>query len=219
MTDNRSAYNAAIYDGHIINVLPYYHEFHKQIIDLVRATGRKEIDWLDTGCGTGSLAAKVLETREDVRFTLCDPSEPMLNEAKEKLNGKAIRFFHMSSQDLSFDAEFDVVTAVQGHHYLHPEEREDAVRKCHRALRESGIFVAFENIRLSTDESDAIGLERWLHFLREHGEAAEMHRERRNTTVFPITIEQHLDLLQRCGFRSADVLWTSFLQAGFWAIK
>ena len=42
MTDNRSAYNAAIYDGHIINVLPYYHEFHKQIIDLVRATGHKE---------------------------------------------------------------------------------------------------------------------------------------------------------------------------------
>ena len=38
-------------------------------------------------------------------------------------------------------------------------------------------------------------------------------------TVFPITIEEHIKLLRECGFKSVDVLWTSYLQAGFWAVK
>lgn len=222
MKDNKSAYNAGIYDDKIINVLPYYQEYHGQIIDLVRNMGVHDPDWLDTGCGTGTLARRVLEERNDVKFTLCDPSENMLAEAKEKLAGKDIRFFRLSSQQMMFEAEFDVVTAVQSHHYLQPAERKDAVSKCYRALRENGVFIAFENIRMSTDDGDAITLKRWAQFLREHGNSAEdvqMHIDRRGTEVFPITIEAHINLLRECGFRSVDLLWSSYLQAGFWALK
>ena len=80
-TDNKSAYDSNIYDEHIVNVLPYYREYHDQIIDLVRICKQDPIDWLDTGCGTGTLASRVLEKEQNVRFTLCDPSEKMLNEA------------------------------------------------------------------------------------------------------------------------------------------
>lgn len=51
MKDNKSAYNASIYDSHIVNVLPYYREYTAQIIDLVDAAGKKNIKWLDSGCG------------------------------------------------------------------------------------------------------------------------------------------------------------------------
>ncbi len=60
MKDNKSAYNSGIYDEKIINVLPYYREYHSQIIDLVRDMGYTDPDWLDTGCGTGTLACRVL---------------------------------------------------------------------------------------------------------------------------------------------------------------
>ena len=83
MNDNRSAYNSSVYDKNIVSTLPYYREYHYQIIDLLRAMGRKDIDWLDTGCGTGTLASRVFEHRDDVRFTLCDPSEQMLAIAKD----------------------------------------------------------------------------------------------------------------------------------------
>lgn len=46
-----------------------------------------------------------------------------------------------------------------------------------------------------------------------------MQRNRRGVEVFPITLEQHIELLKKCGFRSVNVLWASYLQAGFWAIK
>ncbi len=47
----------------------------------------------------------------------------------------------------------------------------------------------------------------------------KMHIDRRGVETFPITIEQHIDLLRRSGFRSVDILWASYLQAGFMAIK
>ena len=151
--------------------------------------GFTDPDWLDTGCGTGTLARRVMEERSDVKFTLCDPSEKMLTEAKGKLADSDIRFFNISSQQLTFESEFDVVTAVQSHHYL---------------------------------KSDAIALTRWSQFLVDHGNSTEdvqMHLDRRGTEVFPITIEMHINLLRECGFRSVDLLWTSYLQAGFWAVK
>ena len=222
MIDNRSAYNSNVYDENIVNTLPYYREFHNQITDLVKVMGFKDITWLDTGCGTGTLAARVLEEREDVRFTLCDPSEQMLERAKEKLNGRDVRFLNLQSQDLSFDSEFDVVTAVQCHHYRQPEQRRSAVQNCFRALKQNGVFVTFENVKMTTDESDRIALKRWENFLSDHlrdPEKVAHHINRRGVEVFPITIEEHIKLLRECGFKSVDVLWNSYLQAGFWAVK
>ena len=222
MIDNRSAYNSNVYDANIINTLPYYREYHNQIMDLVRAMGLKDISWLDTGCGTGTLCSRVLEERDDVRFTLCDPSEQMLERAKEKLQGRDIRFLNVQSQDLTFDSEFDVVTAVQCHHYLKPDARRTAVMNCCRALKENGVFVTFENIKMTTGESDSIALKRWENFLSDHlndPEKVAHHMNRRGVEVFPITIEEHIKLLRECGFKSVDVLWTSYLQASFWAIK
>ena len=75
---------------------------------------------------------------------------------------------------------------------------------------------------MSTGDSDAIALARWARFLGEHENSAEdvqMHIDRRGTEVFPITIEEHINTLRKCGFKSVDLLWTSFLQAGFWALK
>ncbi len=222
MQDNKSAYNAAKYDGHIANVLPYYNEYHAQVIDLVKATGIRSPKWLDSGCGTGTLALRALESDPDIRFTLCDPSENMLGEAKAKLAGYDIRFMNVSSDALPFKDEFDVVTAIQSHHYYGFEERETAVRHCFDALRSSGIFVTFENVRMSEDISDELALKRWVSFLRQHGNSEEdvqMQLGRRGTEVLPITVGQHLEMLKRCGFRSVDVLWASYLQAGFWAVK
>ncbi len=222
MKDNRSAYNSDIYDDHIVNVLPYYREYHRQVIDLVRSMDRPCTNWLDTGCGTGTLAALILEAFPDVNLTLCDPSEKMLAIAAKKLDGKKIRFLNLPSDKLDIDSGYDVITAVQCHHYYDEKGREQAVKNCYRALRKSGIFITFENIRMSTDTSDALALKRWVRFLEDHAnppEDVKMQLDRRGTEVFPITVEAHLELLKKCGFGSVNLLWASYLQAGFWAIK
>ena len=42
--------------------------------------------------------------------------------------------------------------------------------------------------------------------------------EESDVEVFPITIEEHITLLREAGFKSVDILWTSYLRAGFCAM-
>lgn len=222
MKDNLSAYSSNDYDNRVNSVLPYYQEFHFQILDLVKVLNKDKIRWLDTGCGTGNLTQKALEYFDNIEFTLCDPSENMLKTAENKLGHKNIQYFNIDSQHLDFDNEFDIVTAVQSHHYLDMESRKTAAKHCYQALKQSGIYITFENIALSTPQSDVIGIERWKRFLASNGKTTEeikSHVSRRGTEVFPITVEQHIKLLRECGFRSVDILWASYMQAGLFAIK
>ena len=90
------------------------------------------------------------------------------------------------------------------------------------ASNDNGVFIAFENIRMTAESSDKIALKRWENFLSDHlkdPEVVKMHIDRRGVEVFPITIEDHIKVLREVGFKSVDVLWTSYLQAGFWAVK
>ncbi|MCR5105857.1 MAG: class I SAM-dependent methyltransferase [Eubacterium sp.] len=225
MKDNTSSYNSSIYDANITNVLPYYLEFHGQVIDVAKMITREnkaKVKWLDTGCGTGTLALRALGEIPDIEFTLCDPSKGMLEIAKEKLSGKNIHFNTVASDALSYKNEFNIVTAIQSHHYYDIDTRVIAVKKCYEALKEDGIFMTFENIKMSTEESDAIALKRWGQFLLDHGwtpEGVKAHQARRGTEMFPITIEQHLEMLKNAGFKSVNILWVSYMQAGFWAVK
>lgn len=87
MHNNKSFYQSFDYDDKINMTLPYYEDFHKQAVDVVRAMNLSKVSWLDTGCGTGRMARKALEelNRTDIHFTLCDISKEMLNIAKKRL--------------------------------------------------------------------------------------------------------------------------------------
>ena len=224
MKDNKSAYNSAQYDEEIRKSLPYYDEFHKQVIEIAKATGLKKVKWLDTGCGTGKTAFTALNTftETDIDFTLCDISEKMLEIAKEKLSDDRITYRNLSSQELDYSENFDIVTAIQCHHYLSKEERKLAVTKCCNALKSNGIFIVFENIRFEDKVIDTSALKRWENYMLSMGKTTEetkMHLERRNREYFPITISEHISLLKECGFKNAELIWLSNMQAGFMAIK
>ncbi len=223
MKDNSSAFNSSIYDSKVNAVLPYYTEYNKQILDLAEASGIKNSKWLDTGCGTGNLALRVTEKFADVKLVLCDPSAEMLEAAKAKLaDSESVKFRNISSQKLDYDCEFDIVTAVQAHHYLSIDERRKALKKCYDALKDGGIFITFENIAMSSEQSESLAIARWKNYMLAHGRTEEQtknHMKRRGTELFPITIEEHIKILKEIGFTSVDLLWGSYLQAGFFAIK
>lgn len=56
MKDNVSAFCAEEYDEKIKKTLPYYEEFYRQVIDVVKAKFDCPVKWLDMGCGTGKMA-------------------------------------------------------------------------------------------------------------------------------------------------------------------
>jgi tRNA (cmo5U34)-methyltransferase len=173
------------------------------------------------------MVERALKSFPETIFILADPSSEMLKEAKKKLSGapeSRVTFLATVTQDFSAEkiGSVDVVTAIQSHHYLQRDKRVKATKVCYDLLKPGGIYVTFENTRPATEAGIKIGKRSWKdHQIKScrNIETVESHLKRFDTIFFPITVEEHLSLLKKTGFRTAELLWYSRMQAGFYGIK
>ena len=193
-------------------------------MDLIHHACPKPAAWLDTGCGTGALIRRALPVFSDTNFFLADPSADMLDMARSQLRDEPrCRFINASSQELEFpDNTFDAVTAVLAHHYLDAPERGKAERNIFRMLRQGGIYVTCEHTSPMTETGRLLTLARWRDFQHAAGKPAEKaaeHTARYGESYFPISMSEHIRLLQDCGFSTVEILWASYCDVVFYAIK
>jgi tRNA (cmo5U34)-methyltransferase len=216
------------YDVQVAKVIPYYSSLHQEVINLVKALPFTPDVWMDTGCGTGSLIKKAITEFPETKFLLLDPSEGMLQQAQVKLSSYAtgrLEFMQPSpTQDFMWEhgEKPDVITAIQCHHYLCDEDRVKATKVCYDSLKERGVYITFENIRPLTEEGITVGKQYLGNFQLSMGKSQEevdKHLARFDVEYFPITVEEHLRLLRETGFRIVEILWYSYMQAGFYCIK
>jgi tRNA (cmo5U34)-methyltransferase len=222
--DNTTPHLSTVYDEQVRKTIPYYDAFHEQTMRLVAAFDSQPATWLDTGAGTGALVEQACDRFPATRFLVADPAAAMLTQARTRLAGKE-RVTIMEpagSQHLALPEPVDVVTATQAHHYLRTAERAAATRACHALLRPGGLFVTFENIRPSTAEGTELARRMWADFQTAQGRSADevqRHLARFDVDYFPLTVQQHLELLTDCGFTAVELFWYSVMQAGFWAVR
>lgn len=222
MHNNTTAHPAAEFDVKRLETIPFYDTFYEQAIDVVRSIGESPRKWLDTGCGTGNIHLHAKKQFPETEFTLADPARKMLEIARGKA-GEGPSFTLSDSQSLQYaDDAFDVISAIQCHHYLDQAERKKAVGNCFRMLRPGGVFIVFENIRPLSEKTLPLALKRWQDCQIRCGKTAaeaSQHMARFDHEFFPISILEHLRLLNETGFSAVEILWTSYLQAGFYALK
>ena len=226
--DNTTPHLSTVYDSQILNTIPYYECFHDEAINIVKALKVEPEIWLDTGAGTGTLVKRCIDTFPNTQFFLADPSSEMLDEAMKKLSGYGedrVKFLAPAgTQKLSMEPDVhpEVVTAIQSHHYLSQEERKEATKICYDVLNEGGIFITFENIRPLTEKGIEVDKQNWSNYQISRSKSEDQvkkHMERFGVEYFPITVEEHLQLYRECGFKVVELLWFSYMQAGFYCIK
>ena len=91
-----------------------------------------------------------------------------------------------------------------------------------KLVKSGGVFVTFESIRPLTERGTEIGKARWQNYQIAAGkspEQARRHLGRFGNEYFPLTVEEHLDLLRECNFSTVEILWYSYMQAAFYCIK
>ncbi len=221
-SDNASSHRAAAYDAEVCRTIPHYDAIHEAVLSLAEALPRAPRTWLDTGCGTGTLVARALPRFPGTRFTVADPSSAMLAIVRRRLSGERVTVLDpCGTRDLPAGS-FDVITAIQCHHYLDRDGRRFAVTACVDRLRPGGVLVTSENIRPRSGIGLDLGLRRWARFQELAGRSPDevaVHLSRFDREYFPITIDDHLRLYREAGFGSVEVLWCSCLQAAFYAVK
>jgi len=227
MIDKASSYKSIDYDSNIKKTIPFYEDFHKETIEIIKCIKPVPVNWLDTGCGTGTLVEKAIYEFPVTEFSLCDPSIGMMEQAKNKLQkfNKRVQFFNsMETNEITdeYNEKFDVITAIQSHHYLSVLGRISATKKCYELLKNSGLYITFENTKPFTGEGIEIGKCHWSRFQINTGrdiKEVENHMARFDEEYFPITVEEHLELLRTTGFRVVELLWFSYMQSGYYCIK
>lgn len=222
MNDNISAFDSYEYNDKIRKTIPYYDEFYKQIISVIKAKTESPLCWLDVGCGTGRMAAEVFDNIMIKRFVFCDNSQKMIEVVKKHYNKACSEFLNSSVLEIKERDCFDVVTAIQVLHYLSYEERIAAIKNCLNALRKNGIFIYFENFRPNNEAFLPLYLQRWKNYQLSQGksqEEADRHMERYGKDYFPITVNEHIKILADCGFRYSEIIWLSNMQVGIMGIK
>ena len=222
MENNIVAFNLTEYDDKIKRTLPYYEEFYRQVIDLIKSYNSQSLSWLDIGCGTGKMADVAFKELNIKKFVCCDCSSDMIEIAKKRFNRSNVMFLTSDVREIDFENEFDIITAIQVNHYLHNQEREISIKKCYQALRTGGLFITFENFAPFSEFGKHLYLERWKAYQLEQGKnekECECHINRYNTKYFPISLSKHFELLKECGFITIEILWLSYMQVGIWGIK
>ena len=221
--DNKSAFFVNQYDVNIRKVIPFYDDIYRQILDKIKMYfGNKALSVLDTGCGTGTFGLRACEALNLSKLILCDPSRKMINEAKKKLHAYSCEFNCIGSENLDYEEEFDLVTAIQSHHYFDKATRRKAVFNCFKSLKPKGMFIYFENTAPNFEIGKEIMLKHLESFEFNAGRNAEevkSHSERYNKEYFPITISEHFEVLENSGFQAYELFWHSYMQSGFYAIK
>lgn len=219
---NHTAFQAEEYDRKIRQTLPYYQDFYEQVTDILKVMGKEDVSWLDIGCGTGKMYEAAKNRVSKREFVFADISERMLELSKSRFQAEGNRFEIMAVQQLKEHGKYDVITEILVNHYLLEEERELAVRNCWQALRVGGVFFTFENIEPNSEIGKRIALQRWAKYQVENGKSqreVEEHIKRYGRKYYPIRVESHLKMMRRCGFHSVELIWMSYMQAGFMGIK
>lgn len=221
-----NAFSPCEYDLKIRRTVPYYDEMLSQITALLKAFNKDALRWLDIGCGTGTLEEAMLSdgTAEIERLVMCDISDGMLEVSRNRLSalGYNAELIKRSALELDYSGGFNAVTSVMVNHYFSRVERMSALKRCRNALDENGVFILFENIRPRTFANERLFLDMWRDFQLKKGKSpgeADKHIERFSTEYFPVTAAEHIALLDNCGFRKVETVWTSYMQAGFMGIK
>lgn len=76
---------ADIYDGQQPLLVRKYSEKHNLIVQMIQFERRKPFSAVDLGCGTGTLAHKILQAYPSATVTCIDISPEMISIAQRKL--------------------------------------------------------------------------------------------------------------------------------------
>lgn len=183
---------------------------------------------LDIGCGAGNYDVKLLTYIKPLDITLVDLSRPMLDKARERVEGlneggkvTCLQgdFRNIDIPEESFDAI--IATAVL-HHLREDEDWKQAFTKFYRLLRKGGSIWIFDLVEQVTPELQQ------LIYKEKYGDyLTSLRNESYRDLVFdyiekedsPRSLMFQIDLLRQVGFSKVDILHKNLCFGSFVAFK
>ncbi len=181
---------------------------------------------LDIGCGAGNYTLKVLQSKADMHCDLVDLSGPMLDRAYQRVqlacNGE-VRTFQGDIRYVELPMErYDIIIAAAVLHHLRDDEDWHHVfTKLYALCAPGGSLWVIDLVRHEPSSIQAIMEAQYGRYLESVGGAD--YRSKVMAVIeqedSPQTIPFHLNLLERVGFASVELLHKNGCYASMGAFK
>jgi tRNA (cmo5U34)-methyltransferase len=221
---------SAVFDDMVSRSVPHYAEIQRMTSDLA-AEFLPERDGMvcDLGCSTATtidLLAAHPRCPASTRFLGIDDSPHMLGLAREKLgplvsSGRA-ELREANLNDVAALPPSNVVLLNWTLQFVRPLHREALLRRIHDAIEPCGALFLSEKVLVSDSFLNRAYIDLYLRYKRRQGysdEEIQRKREALENVLIPYRVEENVDMLRRCGFRTVDMFFRWFNFASFVAVK
>lgn len=219
---------ADVFDDMVSRSVPFYHEIHRILLDLLDRTYLGTGDIYDLGCSTGTsiklMAEHLKKSGISPQFVGVDNSAPMLEKAKEKLNGLVEKQVILECEDLENinvkNAELVIMNYTL--QFLPEDNRLDLIKKVHEGLNDKGLFLLTEKIDTPDEGIHSLLTDLYYDFKRRNGYSEleiSQKREALENVLVPLTPEAQMNMLREAGFEKVDMIFRWYNFACYLGVK
>jgi tRNA (cmo5U34)-methyltransferase len=199
---------AATYDRDRSRLIPPFEAFYGWALRLV-PPGAKRI--LELGAGSGLFTEMLVRAFPDAQIHCVDFSEPMLELARERIQGAANVNFERADyvkaqlSHKSAGGWCAVVSSLSIHH-LSDEDKRTVFARMHDVLVPNGVFVNADQVLGPTEELEARYKRDWLDEVRASGATEQQIADslKRQAEDRCASVEEQVGWMRAAGFADAD---------------
>jgi tRNA (cmo5U34)-methyltransferase len=177
---------------------------------------------IDLGCGDGAITKALIDVNKNLRSTLIDGSEHMLESAQNNISKKNIKeAIHISFQDLYNSSvikdEADFIVSSLAIHHLNEIEKSYLFKYVYTKLKKGGVFINYDPVLSSSEELEQLNLMMWKEWVLNLEAKISPRRDKSfdyipsqykdNKDNVPSTLDSQLEMLKQAGFSDVNLFY------------
>jgi tRNA (cmo5U34)-methyltransferase len=215
---------ATEFDHIIVTLIPDYAHMVDALVVAMPFDRTAAIRVIDLGCGTGTVALRVLDTFANAHVTCLDVAENMIAMARTKLaKHPQVRWRVGDFDTFAAEAPFDaVVSSLALHHLPTDGDKRRFYQRIYEVLNPGGAFYNADVVLASSESLQAAYIDRWRAFMSRGVSETEIDGNwlpKYYAEDRPAKLLDQLDWLMQAGFVDVDVVWKHYNFAVYGGVK
>ncbi|MGD8258431.1 MAG: methyltransferase domain-containing protein [Desulfobacterales bacterium] len=151
-------------------------------------------DVLDLGCGTGHIS-RLIRAKTRGKVVGVDPSDGMIEKAKEKFLNQDISFHVCSAEQLHYQKEFDIIFCNSAFQWLVNPAR--AIKACHNSFKINGKMA----IQAPAKDDYCPNFLKAIDDVKNHKATQKIFKSFTNPWFFRNKAREYAELFESAGFK------------------
>jgi tRNA (cmo5U34)-methyltransferase len=200
------------FDRTILTLIPHYPEMVRALVGAIPFDSSFPLRAIDLGCGTGTVAAKILENFPNAHITCLDLAENMIAIAQQRLaRYPLVNYVVADLSAYEFTEKYDaVLSSLALHHLPTNKDKQTFYRRIYESLNPGGVFYNADVVLASNEYLQSVYGNEWRRFMAQHVSTDEIDGKwipKSQEEDRPAKLMDQIEWMAKIGFVEMDVLW------------